>query len=114
VTNRDTVVSTQPIDPEYWRSSDNNRLATIKHRVRTACLSAVGEMLDLKRCDNPRCVLYEDVDSVVRLDAMVQLGSEHDIPALTGKGFDVVAPHLSRPQSLKENPAPADEGLFYA
>ena len=111
--DRDSVVSINPVDPKYWRNADPNRLATIKHRVRTACLSAVGEFLGLTRCANPTCVMYEDVDSVTRLDGMVSLGAEHQLPSLTGRGYNMLATNLAEPQGLVRDPEPG-EGAFLA
>lgn len=86
------VISIVPTDPEYWSERDADRAGTIKHRVRTACLTIVGALLGLNRCDNPRCFLYEDIDAVTALDSMVVLGDEHEIPALAGRGFRIHTP----------------------
>lgn len=110
---RDGVVSILPVDPTYWRSTDPHRLATIKHRVRTACLGIVGEFLGLKPCDNPTCVMCGDVDSVVRLDGMVSLCERHNLPSLTGRGFSVLAANLDQPQPLTGNPTPGEEAPLY-
>ena len=83
-----SVISLAPTDPIYWREQDSERVATIKHRVRAAALSVTGTSLKLEYCDNPRCFLYEDVDSVTALDLMSHLGKEHGIPELAGRGFD--------------------------
>lgn len=85
---RNAVISVAPTDPKYWRQPDPSRFATIKHRVRTACLSITGAHLGLERCDNCSCFLYSDVGSVVTLDSMTELGSEHRLPRLSGFGFD--------------------------
>ena len=71
------VVSTVPTDPEYWRIQEPNRIAVIKHRIRTAIMHIVGHKLGLRYCSNERCFLFRPVDSVVRLDQMVELGPEH-------------------------------------
>jgi hypothetical protein len=81
------VVSIPPTDPGYWGTSDKNRLATIKHRVRTGLLSIVGELLGLERCSNDRCFLYQDVDAASTLDSMMWLGPEHHLAARAGQGF---------------------------
>jgi hypothetical protein len=82
------VVSIAPIDPHYWSERGEYRVQTIKHRVRVACCAALSEMLGLERCDNPTCLLYASVDSVISLDQMILLGPEHNIPALADHGFD--------------------------
>ncbi len=84
---RNKVVSIAPVDPAYWGMSDPHLISTIKHRVRTACLSVIGSMLHLERCDNETCFLFKNVDSVLRLDWMIHLGPEHKLEALAGKGF---------------------------
>jgi hypothetical protein len=83
------VISTAPLDPTYWDYLDPNRVATIKNRTRAAAMSVCGSFLDLQRCRNPRCFLFEPVESVTNLDYMYTLGTEHSSEALglTGKGF---------------------------
>ena len=81
------VVSVAPTDPQYWSEPTSHRVAAIKHRVRTACLSIVGPLLGLPRCHNSSCFLFADVTSTDCLDFMVSLGDEHNLPALTGLGF---------------------------
>lgn len=105
------VVSTVPTDPEYWRISDPNRVALIKHRVRTSCLQIIGRLIGLDFCDNERCFLFHQVDSVLRLDHMVELGSEHKIEELVGRGYKVRVNDPSIVQSIEENPEPATEGF---
>jgi|SRR5271157_2230380 len=83
-----SVISIAPTNPNYWHADDPDRVATIKHRVRTACLCSVGEFLGLKRCQNPTCLLYAEVDSVSCLDGMVLLGREHRKKKLTNHGFE--------------------------
>ncbi|MBV8309496.1 MAG: hypothetical protein JO344_03760 [Planctomycetaceae bacterium] len=82
-----TVVSVAPTDPVYWSQTDPNRILTIKHRVRVACCSTVGEKLGLQRCDNPNCFLYKHVDSVSTLDHMLYIGEEHELKELDRRGF---------------------------
>jgi hypothetical protein len=84
------VLSTATLDPSYWgrySSFDKDRVAVMKRRTRAACITVVGAFLGLYRCDNPRCFLYGNVDSVTRLDEFVQIGPEHGIEQLTGRGF---------------------------
>src|SRR5262245_55590428 len=59
------VVSLAPLDPLYWgeRTSADERVGTIKSRVRAANLSIVGQLVGLTRCDNDECFLFADVDS---------------------------------------------------
>lgn len=106
------VISTVPTDPEYWQMQDPHRIAVIKHRVRTACISVVGTHIGLRRCDNERCFLYDRVESVLRLDRMVELGPEHGIEALAGRGFEVRSSAPKSMQPVLKNPAP-DEGWWY-
>jgi hypothetical protein len=82
------VVSIAPIDPHYWHEPPENRVASIKHRVRAACCSALGGLLGLERCDNPSCMLFESVESVSNLDRMILLGPEHGISLLADRGFE--------------------------
>ncbi len=100
----DRVVSVVPTDPTYWGMKDDNKIVTIKHRVRTACLSIIGQLLKLKRCSNDRCFLFGNVDSVLRLDKMVELGPEHNIKMLSGKGFDICPPDPAKVQPIREHP----------
>lgn len=86
-TEEGLVVGVPPTDPGYWGAKDEDRLATIKHRVRTAMLSIVGELLGLERCANDRCFLYQDVDASSTLDPMLWLGPEHELAELAGRGF---------------------------
>lgn len=102
------VISIPPTDPKFWRISDPNRIAIIKHRVRTAFLSAVGEVIGLEDCDNERCFLFGDVDSVTRLDSMIFLGPEHNIETLKQRGFEIVPKDPIKVQPVMENPEPED------
>jgi predicted Zn-dependent protease len=88
VASKATVVSAAPTDPSYWKTRDSRRLATIKHRVRTACLSSVGAALGIKKCKNPACFRCKPVESVVDLDRMRYLGEEHNVPGLALRGFE--------------------------
>jgi hypothetical protein len=83
------IVSLAPLDPYYWGEidSDKDRIATIKRRSRAASLSIVGSLLGLSRCENARCFLFADVDSVLRLDDMVYIGPEHGVDHLSERGF---------------------------
>jgi hypothetical protein len=96
------VVSLAPLDPLYWgeRVLEPERVATIKVRVRAACLSIVGQLLGLARCDNDKCYLFANVDSVVRLDAMSYLGPEHGVDELAYRGFDRSSGMPSSPQDV--------------
>ena len=98
------VISIAPTDPEFWNMKDSNRNAIIKHRVRTACLSVVGQLIGLRRCDNERCFLFGNVDSVTRLDNMVVLGPEHNIEALSQRGFEIFAEEPGKVQPITDNP----------
>lgn len=89
------VISTLPIDPLYWGHQNTLRIAVIKHRVRTACLQVVGQLLGIGRCLNETCFMYRNVDSVVRLDKMLRFGDEHSsLCELANYGFD---PKTSNP-----------------
>jgi predicted Zn-dependent protease len=100
------VISIPPTDPKFWRINDPNRIAIIKHRVRTAFLSAVGEVIGLESCLNERCFLFDDVESVTCLDSMVLLGPEHNIEALKRRGFKVLPNDPVKVQPVMENPEP--------
>lgn len=84
---RDSIVSLAAMDPVYWGEVDDERSVTLKRRARAACCSAVGEVMGLERCHNPKCFLYAAVDSVLRLDDMEFIGAEHELAPLTGVGF---------------------------
>ena len=71
------VVSIAPMDPDYWGMPRTDGTRQIKRRARAASISLVGELLGLKRCKNPRCFLFADVDAVLRLDRMTCIGTEH-------------------------------------
>lgn len=104
---RDGVVSIPPTDPKYWRQQDPFRVATIKHRVRTACLSMAGEWLGYERCENPSCFLFQDVDSVTVLDSMLEFGPEHSVPRLTSFGFEFAGREPGTLQTPVTSPTPA-------
>lgn len=99
------VISLSPMDPNYWRTKDPRRVATLKHRARTTCLLNAGQMLGLGRCRNDHCFLYSNVDSVMRLDAMVKLGEEHNLPGLQNRGFEVSSDDPQVVQPILEDPA---------
>src|SRR5829696_1072395 len=82
-----SVVSTAPMDPEYWRLKDEFRFSTIKHRARAACLNVVGQDIGLERCDNYRCFMRAPVESTTDLDDMILLGPEHKLRELANRGF---------------------------
>jgi hypothetical protein len=94
------IISMRPMDPRYWRDQDPNRGSTIKQRVRAAGLLVTGTLLNFRRCENPHCFLYEDIGSVTTLDFTTELGKEHAVPALAGRGFQssvVMDPTLVQP-----------------
>jgi hypothetical protein len=97
------VISTVPLDPTYWNIVDDNRVATIKDRARTAAMSVCGTFLGLHRCRNRRCFLYRSVDSVQDLDFMDRIGPEHsEVEKLNGRGF----------QASVANPSVVQEVIF--
>jgi predicted Zn-dependent protease len=100
------VISTAPLDPNYWSDPDPHRIAVIKNRVRTAALSVCGEFLGLHSCHNPRCFLCEKVDSVTSLDQMSRLGEEHnsEVEGLVGLGFDPIVTDPNVVQEVKQIP----------
>ncbi len=108
------VVSIPPTDPTFWRIRESGRMAIIKHRVRTALLSSAGVLIGLQECDNERCFLFRNIDSVTRLDEMMILGPEHDLPALSQLGFDVTMSDPTKVQPVVENPQPAAREDFNA
>jgi predicted Zn-dependent protease len=91
--NPGAVISTVPLDPAYWQTNDQRRVATIKERTRAAIISICGQFLGLQRCHNRRCFLYSSVESVNDLDLMVTVGPEHssEIKGLIGHGFERTA-----------------------
>jgi hypothetical protein len=100
----DVVVSIPPTDPHFWRIPDKDRVARIKHRIRSACLSICGIMIGLDGCDNPSCVLNRDVDSVNALDYMLRFGQEHGLEELAERGFAPTTKNPSRVQPLVMEP----------
>jgi len=88
ITSGAGVISTATVDPNYWRDSEPNRIARIKHRTRSAAITITGCQLGLSRCENPGCYMFDDVDSYAVLDLMVELGPEHGIEALSSTGFE--------------------------
>jgi hypothetical protein len=104
-----SVISMAPTDPRYWHMSEAHRVGIVKHRVRTACLSVVGALLGLERCDNPSCFLYRHVDSVMNLDEMIHLGREHDLEQLKGRGFDMLTDNPGAVQEITAHPRRYEE-----
>jgi predicted Zn-dependent protease len=100
------VVAVPPTDPGFWGTKDEDRLLTIKHRVRTAVLSIAGELLGLERCSNDRCFLYEDVDSASTLDSMMWLGPEHGLAKLQGRGFERNRNEMTKVQEVVQLATP--------
>ncbi len=86
------VLSTAALDPAYWGEialgeADVDRLRVLKHRTRAASVTVIGSLIGLYRCANPTCFMFQDTDSVTRLDGMLHLGAEHAVAELTGRGF---------------------------
>jgi hypothetical protein len=71
------VISMAPTDPKYWNQYDSDRVALIKQRVRAVCCALVARWCNLFLCENPRCFLYHPAQSVVDLDDMRSIGTEH-------------------------------------
>ncbi len=85
-----TVASIAPLDPVYWGepfADERERARTVKHRTRAACMSIVGSLVGLERCQNEECFLYFNVDSVTRLDDWRYIGAEHGVAELSRRGF---------------------------
>jgi hypothetical protein len=99
-----TVVSAAPTDPNYWEYYDPHRTMTVKHRVRSACCSVVGEVMGLNRCNNPACFLYSDVESARVLDRMICMGGEHRVKPLTRRGFMTKTADPARVQEVIQYP----------
>ena len=100
-----SVISAAPLDPEYWRDRDPDRVMRIKTRTRNAAISITGELIGLQRCANPTCFLFDNVDSVTVLDEMHAFGAEHHLSELSGYGFDEIGdPTLLQP--AKSQPLP--------
>jgi hypothetical protein len=105
----DVVVSTAAMDPTYWGLHERHRVARVKHRARAAALSGSGGQLGLMRCDNPRCFLYADVDSVEVLDSMLLLGPEHRLAAVSDRGFSWPMQDPSIVQTVVPHPEPGPQ-----
>ncbi len=105
------AVSFATLDPAYWgeRLDDAARRDTVRRRLRAALCSVLGTAIGLVRCDNPTCFLFANVDRVTRLDAMVRIGEEHGVPALTGRGFTSAGddPTVAAEVALTDAPEPA-------
>jgi hypothetical protein len=86
------------MDPAYWGERTNNARQALKHRLRSALLNAIGEIIGIDRCENEQCLEYGNIDSVARLDVMIKFGEEHGIPVLTNRGF---APDSSDPGKVQ-------------
>jgi predicted Zn-dependent protease len=104
-----SIISVAPLDPEYWRDKDPDRVTQIKIRARNAALSITGTLIGLKRCGNPVCFLFDDVDSVTVLDDMHELGPEHNLTALSGYGFGDKISDPTRVQNTTFQPPLARE-----
>jgi predicted Zn-dependent protease len=100
----DAVVSIAPLDPVYWNEPDEDRRSTVKQRARSALLCILGGWLGLERCDNEKCFLFGNVDSVNRLDIMIKLGPEHELSGLTGRGFKAQTPMTEVIQRADDSP----------
>ena len=100
----DTVLSIAPLDPIYWNEPDEDRRSTVKQRARSALLCILGGWLGLEQCDNEKCFLFGNVDSVNRLDIMIKLGPEHELSGLTGRGFKAQTPMTEVIQRVDDSP----------
>jgi hypothetical protein len=87
VTASGAVISAAPLDPGYWEPSvpPDLRRATITRRATAAQLCVMGSLLGLRRCDNDRCFMFGNIDSVTRLDHAETIGPEHGIEELTSR-----------------------------
>jgi hypothetical protein len=88
------VMSIASTDPVYWGDrevTDSERLKSIKRRVRATCITITAVLLGISRCDNPRCYLKSDIDSVLQIDEMMYFGPEHGVPELANRGFSGTA-----------------------
>lgn len=83
------AVSFAPLDPLYWgeRQDDAVRQDVLRRRLRAVLCAVLGTAIGLVRCDNPTCFLFAGVDNVTQLDALVRIGEEHGVPALSGRGY---------------------------
>jgi hypothetical protein len=125
-TDGGTVLSLPTLDPQSWMEVSPNfsspqpttttRKAITKRRVRAASLSIVGSILGLKRCEKPNCFLYKETTSVVSIDQLVQLGSEHagelpNIDVVLGASFPYESPNPEKVDALIVN---TPRGKIYA
>ncbi|MBZ5726653.1 MAG: hypothetical protein LAP87_16840 [Acidobacteriia bacterium] len=101
------IISTVPMDPEYWDIKEANPLALIKQRFRATCAAFIGERLGLKQCPEPACYMYRLAGDPEVLDGMVRLGAEHrELPELAEKGFSVPSGDPAAVQPVEVNPQP--------
>lgn len=93
VTPSGAVISAAPLDPAYWEPSAaaDMRRSTIARRATAAQLCVMGSLLGLRRCDNERCFMFGNIDSVTRLDNAEIYGPEHEIEELTSRRLEQVA-----------------------
>lgn len=86
-----TVISTAPMDPNYWGTplpdDHPERKLEMKQGVRASALCVTGTRIGLSRCENPNCFMFAAVDSVSRLPEMRQLGPEHTVVGLDRGAF---------------------------
>lgn len=102
--NKNSVISMAAMNPKYWGLEDKYQLTTIKHRARTAFIDVIGWYLGLKDCSNTYCFLYNNVDSVERLDEMVRLCDKHGLDELVNRGFSVRPSRPTEVQNILKNP----------
>lgn len=93
-----TVISTAPMDPNYWGAPvpERERKREMKQGMRAAALCIAGTRIGLSRCENPNCFMFGAVDSVSRLPEMRQLGPEHTVMGLERGIFPVSESHPDR------------------
>jgi len=93
VTPSGAVISAAPLDPAYWEPSApaEMRRSTITRRATAAQLCVMGSLLGLRRCDNERCFMFGNIDSVTRLDHAEMYGPEHEIEELTSRRLQPMA-----------------------
>lgn len=100
-----TVMSIVPTDPRHWQIEDADRLSRIKHRIRTACLGSLGEHMGVELCHNTRCVFFDNVDAVTRLDTMKLIGPEHpELQPIHNCGYEPIVHDPAVTQELSLMP----------